>query len=198
MQPAPLSCVVDEIKLHSRKKFHHPNHHVQHKSHAQTPTRTLATIHPQLLTPSRQTQHTTANEAETDRGVPTHHLISTSPSPDIRTPSANQYRSKNRTEALHHQIGAHQIPCRTAFGWQVHQRISVLAASGCLRKDSKAVLTTRPKKKNARDSDRVGDTTLTIRIPRARIQDETEKEIVREIARRKLPRHRKSADGRRI
>jgi len=198
MLPAPPSCAVDETKLRSPRKSHHPNRHGQHKSHAQTPTRTLATIHLRLLTLNPQTQHTTVNEAATDPDVPTLHLISTSPSPDIQTPSASRYRSKNQIEALHHQIGVHQIQCLMAFGWRARRRILVLAASGCLHKDNRAVFTILPKRRSERGTIRVGDTTPTIRIPRARIQDETEKEIGREIATKRHPLHQKSADGRRI
>ncbi len=196
----PLNCAVDETKLRFPKKFHHRSHHAQHRSHVQTPTRTLAaTTHPQLRIRSLQTQHTTTNGAATDLDVPTHHLISTSPSPATRTPSANPSQSKNQTEALHHQTGVHQTPCQMASGWQAHQRILVPAGSGCLRKDNKAVCSIRLERKSASGSARVADITRTIRIPRARIQVETEIEIEigRGAARRKPLLHRKSADGRR-
>ena len=198
MPPAPPSCVVDEIKLHSQKKFHHPNLRGQHKSHARTPTRALATIRPRLLTPSRQIQHTIVNEAGTNPGVYILRLTSTSPSPAIQIPSGNQYQSKIQPEAHHHQTGVPQTPCHMASGWQVHPRTSVREASGCQHKANKVACTTRPKKKNARDSGRVADITPMIRIPRARIQDEKGKEIGREIARRKRHHRRKSVGGRRI
>jgi hypothetical protein len=201
--PVPPSSVVDEIKLRSPKKSHHYNHHVLRPSHARTPIHTLATTHPQLPTPSLQTPHTTVNEVATDLVVPTHHPMSTFPSPDIPILSANPSQSKNQPEALHHQTTAQQVQCHIQYGWPAPRRISVQAGSGCPHKGSRVVCIIRPKRENERGSGRAEDIIHMIRIPRVPILGGTEKENEKEKGRGREPetksrhRHRRSVGGRR-
>jgi hypothetical protein len=191
----PPSFVDDEIKLLSRRKFHHHNHH-DLPSHARTPICTPVVRHPQPPTPSLQTPRTVVTEVETAQVAPIYHPTSKFQSRGIRTPLANPFQFKDHTGALRHQTRVHQAPCHIQYGWPVHRSISAPARSGSLLKDKRVACTIRLKRKNERDSGRAGDIIRTIRIPRVPIREGTEKERGRDTERRSRNlHHRKLAAG---
>jgi hypothetical protein len=198
MQRERPSCAVNGIELLSRKRSLHHNRHVLYPCHAPTPTQTRATRHPRQRIQSRQTPHTAANEAEIAETVGTDHQKPISPSPDIPTLLANPSQSKNRTEALRHQTGAHQAPCNMGSGWPAHRRTSVMGESGFPPRGNEEECIIHQKRGRGHGNDQVGDIIRTMPVLRAPILGGTEIEREKGTKRRKHHLHKKLADGRRI